>query len=92
VFKPTGVVPIRPPGETNQSRILVRGNHVEHWLNGAKVLEYECGSEATQAAVAESKFKNTSGFGNHVKGRLLLQDHTGQVWFRNVKIRELDSP
>ena len=53
------------------------------------MLEYECGSQATQAAVAASKFKNTAGFGNHVKAHLLLQDHTGHVWFRNLKIREL---
>ena len=79
----------KPPGEINQSRILVKGNHVEHWLNGVTVLEYECGSEVVKAAVAASKFKNTAGFGNKVKGHLLLQDHNSEVWFRNVKLREL---
>jgi hypothetical protein len=53
------------------------------------VLEFECGSEAVKAAVAESKFKNVSGFGTRVKGHLLLQDHHSQVWFRNLKIRDL---
>jgi len=81
--------PIKPPGEVNSSRILVNGNHVEHWLNGAKVLEYECGSEAVKAAVAASKFRDKAGFGDKVKGHILLQDHNSEVWFRNVKIREL---
>ena len=86
VLKPTSV-PTKPPGEVNQSRILVRGNHVEHWLNGVKVLEYECGSDAVKAAVAQSKFKDTPGFGNKIKCHILLQDHNSEVWFRNLKIR-----
>ncbi len=81
--------PIKPAGEVNSSRILVRGNHAEHWLNGVKVLEYECGSETIKAGVAASKFKDKSGFGDKVRGRILLQDHTCKAWFRNVKIREL---
>lgn len=87
VFKPSVQTPTKQPGETNHSRILVQGNHVEHWLNGVKVLEYECGSDATKAAVAASKFKHTEGFGNKVTGRILLQDHHSQVWFQNVKLR-----
>ena len=58
-------------------------------LMAQKVLEYECGSDVVKAAVAASKFKNTAGFGNKVKGHLLLQDHNSEVWFRNVKLREL---
>ncbi len=89
VLKPTVKPPTKPMGEINHSRILVKGNHVEHWLNGVKVLEYEAGSDAIKAAVAESKFKNTPGFGERVKGHILLQDHESQVWFSNVKIRDL---
>jgi hypothetical protein len=89
VLKPSVAPPTRPIGEVNQSRILVKANHVEHWLNGTKVLEYECGSDAVKAAVAESKFKTVTGFGDRVKGRLLLQDHHSNVWFRNIKIRDL---
>jgi len=89
VLKPIVPPPTKPVGEINQSRIVVKGNHVEHWLNGVKVLEYECGSDAVKAAVAESKFKNISGFGERVKAHLLLQDHHSQVWFRNLKIRDL---
>jgi hypothetical protein len=77
----------KPPGEINHSRILVRGQQVEHWLNGQQVLAYELGSEAVRQAVAASKFKNVSGFGTKVRGRLLLQDHGGEVWFRNLKLK-----
>jgi 3-keto-disaccharide hydrolase len=84
-----GPTPLKPPGEINHSRILVRGNHVEHWLNGVKVLAYECGSPAVMAAVAASKFKHVAGFGDKVRGHILLQDHYCNVWFRNVKIRAL---
>jgi hypothetical protein len=89
VLKPAIPPPVKPFGEINQSRILVKGNHVEHWLNGVKVLEYECGSAAVKAAVAESKFKNITGFGDPAKAHILLQDHNSQVWFRNIKIRSL---
>lgn len=91
VLKPTAKTTVKPVGEINQSRVLVKGNHVEHWLNGVKVLEYECGSPEVQAAVAESKFKTVDGFGERVKGHILLQDHESQVWFRNIKIRDLST-
>ena len=87
VLKPTATPATRQPGEINQSRIVVKGNHVEHWLNGVKVLEYECGSEALKAAIAASKFKTTAGFGDKTQGHILLQDHQSEVWFRNVKMR-----
>jgi hypothetical protein len=77
----------KPVGEFNESRILVRGNHVEHWLNGKKVLEYELGSDEVRAAVAKSKFKNIPGFATKGRGYILLQDHGGGIWFRNLKLR-----
>jgi len=89
VLKPMVKTPVREPGEINHSRVLVRGNHVEHWLNGVKVLEYECGSDAVKYAVAASKFKDMPGFGERAKGHLLLQDHNSEVWFRNIRIRDL---
>ena len=89
VLPPAANKPLKPVGEWNASRVLVQGNHVEHWLNGAKVLEYELGSEAVKAAVAASKFKNSSGFGTKIKGHIMLTDHQDECWFRNVKIREL---
>ena len=80
---------VLPPGEWNTSRILVQGNHVEHWLNGAKVLEYELGSEAVRQAIAASKFKNAAKFGEKIRGRILFTDHGDECWFRNVRVREL---
>ena len=91
VVKPEVKPLTNPPGQINLSRVVVRGNHVEHWLNGLKILEYECGSDALKAAIRESKFKNTPGFGNRVKGHLLLQDHGSEVWFRDLKIRDISS-
>jgi Domain of Unknown Function (DUF1080) len=76
-------------GQWNASRVLVRGNHVEHWLNGTKVLEYELGSPEVLEAVSKSKFKLVNGFGTKIKGHILLQDHGDEISFRNVKIHEL---
>src|SRR6185369_12578544 len=89
VLKPAEAPPTKPAGEINHSKLVVRGNHVQHWLNGAKVLEYDCGSEALKAAVAESKFKNVQGFGEKIKGHILLQDHHSEAWFRNIRVHEL---
>lgn len=86
VLKPVNAKP-NPPGQVNHSKIVVKGNHVEHWLNGVKVLEYECSSPELKAAIAASKFKNTADFEKKVKGHILLQDHHSEVWFRNIKIR-----
>ncbi len=79
----------RPVGEWNQSRVLLQGDHVEHWLNGEKVLEYELGSAELAAAIATSKFKSVVGFGKKVKGRILLTDHRDEAAYRNIKIRQL---
>jgi hypothetical protein len=89
VLPPRPDKPLRPPGETNHSRIVVQGKHVEHWLNDAQVLEYELGSDAVKAAVARSKFKNVAGFGTKTTGRILLTDHGTEASFRNIKLREL---
>jgi hypothetical protein len=78
---------VNPMGEWNHARILVQGKHVEHWLNGVKVLEYERGGREFLAHKAESKFKDRAGFGEAEKGHILLQDHGNQVYFRNIKIR-----
>lgn len=80
---------LEPAGEWNHSEIIVRGQHVEHWLNGAQTVEYEIGSPELKAAIAKSKFKNIQGFGEKMKTLLLLQDHGSAVWFRNLKIRSL---
>jgi pimeloyl-ACP methyl ester carboxylesterase len=89
VLPPVENKPLKPAGEWNSSRILLKGNHVEHWLNGAKVLEYELGSDVVKKAVAASKFKSAPGFGEKIRGHIMLTDHGDEAWFRNIKIREL---
>ncbi len=79
----------KPAGEYNQSRILINGNHVEHWLNGRKVVEYEFGSPDLLAAYRDSKFNKYEGFIDKKKGHIILQNHHDDAWFRNIKIREL---
>lgn len=89
VLPPAKERPLKPAGEWNESRVLVHGNHVEHWLNGKKVLEYELGSEEVLKAVQNSKFKDVPGFGKKLKGHILLTYHSDPVAYRNIKIREL---
>jgi hypothetical protein len=79
--------PLHPPGQWNESRVVVDGNHVEHWLNGVKVLSFERGSPEMKKLIAESKFKDISGYGEVAKGHLLIQDHGNEISFRNIKIR-----
>lgn len=89
VLPPSQDKPLKPPGEWNHSRVLVQGNHVEHWLNGKKVLEYELGSEEVLKAVQNSKFKTVKGFGERQNGHILLTYHNDPVSYRNIKIRPL---
>lgn len=91
VLSPAADKKLNPAGEWNQSRIIVRGNKVEHWLNGGKTVEYEFGSEALKAAIAHSKFKTAAGFGVKTKSPILLQDHGDEVAVRNVKVRVISS-
>ncbi len=87
VLPPAKDKPSKPIGEWNASRVVVQGNTVQHWLNGAKVLEYVLGSDAVKEAVAKSKFKKVEDFGTKVTGHILLTDHNDECWFRNVKLR-----
>ena len=80
----------RPVGEWNSARLLVRGNHVEHWLNGQKLVEYELGSPDWEEKVKGSKFAEWPGYGRARRGHIALQDHGDRVWYRNIRIRRLD--
>lgn len=80
---------VRPAGAWNEVRIVARGSHVEHWLNGQKVVEYEQGSEAWQARVAASKFREFDDYGQYMSGVIALQDHSDPVWYRDIRIRRL---
>jgi len=81
---------LRPVGEWNQSRLVFRGMHGEHWLNGEKIVEYDLGTPRMQAALAASKYKDIPWFAERRRGHLVLQDHNDAVWYRDLKVRELD--
>jgi 3-keto-disaccharide hydrolase len=85
---PAGIV--KPAGEWNTTRIVVHGNHVEHWLNGQKLLEYELHSPDWAARVAKSKFSAWPDYGMARVGYIGIQgDHNGELSLRNIRIREL---
>lgn len=84
---PRGVV--KPAGQWNHVRLLVNGNHVEHWLNGQKIVAYELGSPDWLVLVAKSKFAEWPEYGKATEGFIGLQDHGNRVAFRNIKLRVL---
>jgi hypothetical protein len=81
--------PLKPAGEINSGRIVVNGMHVEHWLNGVKVVEYELWTPDWERRVRESKFKDYPKYGRARRGHIGLQDHGDQAAFRNIKIRDI---
>lgn len=78
-----------PFGQWNQVRIIVRGPHVEYWLNGRKTVEYELGSPQLEGLIAKSKFKDWPKFAKEKTGYIALQNHGGTTWYRNVRVRRL---
>jgi len=85
---PAGVV--KPFGEWNHTRIVIKGDHVEHWLNGQKVVEYDLGSPEWKAKVAASKFSEYPHYGLAKRGLIGIQgDHPGSLALRHIRIREL---
>jgi hypothetical protein len=88
---PAKNVVLKPVGEFNMSRIVVNDKHVEHWLNGIKVVEFEFGSKELEDAYKASKFRKIPGFIDKRQAHIVLQNHNEESWFRNIKIRELKS-
>jgi hypothetical protein len=80
----------RPAGEWNALRLVVKGNLVEHWINGTKVVDYELGSEDWKRRVQASKFKDWPRFGSARRGHIAFQDHGDRVAYRNIRIRDLN--
>jgi hypothetical protein len=80
---------VKPAGEWNTARIVSKNAKMEFWLNGTKVVEFTMHTPEWDKLVAGSKFKTWPDFGKALKGHLALQDHGDEVWFRNLKIREL---
>lgn len=77
------------PDVWQTAKIIVKGNHVEHWLNGQMTVSYERGSDGWKAAFATSKFTSNTNFGLALEGHILLQDHGNKVSYRNIKLREI---
>ena len=80
---------LKPPGEYNDQRLIVRNGRVEHWLNGYRVVQYELDSDDFKARLARSKFQDAPYFAKQRRGHLALQDHGDEIRFRSIRVREL---
>lgn len=82
-------VHINPVGEFNHSRILLDGNHGEHWLNGVKVVDYNFGTSEFDSLFQLSKYAKYDGFKTRAKRHIVITNHTDDSWYKNIKIRRL---
>jgi len=89
LIAPSDAKRLHPVGEWNESVLVFRGAHGEHWLNGAKVVEFDLGTARMDSALAASKYHTIPWFATRRRGHIVLQDHGDEVYFRNIKIREL---
>ena len=79
---------VRPVGEWNRSRIVFRGRHGEHWLNGEEIVEFDLGTPRMDSLIAASKYRPIPGFADRRRGHIVLQDHGDEAYFRSIKVRE----
>jgi hypothetical protein len=80
---------LKPVGEFNTARLLVDHGHVEQWINGEKVVEYELGSKEINDLIAKSKYRTNPNFANSTSGHIMFQHHGQKVWLRNIKVKRL---
>lgn len=88
MYTPNEKKKVNPAGEWNSSKIVYNNGHVEHWLNGEKIIEFERNADWEKKR-AEGKWKDYPGYGKATKGRIALQDHGNKVYFKNITIKEL---
>ena len=87
-MNPPSALASKPVGEWNRTRIVVNKGHVEHWLNGVKVVDYQLWTDEWKKNKETGKWKEAPGYGKNKIGYICLQDHAGsEVWFKNVKIK-----
>ena len=89
IYAPSEDKQLEPVGEWNSTKIVVNGSYVEHWLNGGKIVEFERWSDEWKARRDASKWGEHEDYGLAETGRIVLQDHGSEFWFRNIKIREI---
>lgn len=86
LFEPNQNKQLKPAGEFNSARIVIQGDAVQHWLNDKLIVAVTIGSEEWKKRVAESKFNEYEGFARNHRGKIMLTDHGGEVWYRNFKL------
>lgn len=89
LIPPSAAKRLAPVGRWNSSRIVFRGRHGEHWLNGAKIVDFDLGTARMDSLLAKSKYHTIPGFADRRRGHIILQDHGDEVYYRNIKLREL---
>ncbi len=80
---------LKPVGEYNTSKLIVNNGHVEHWINGKKVVEYDWNSQKLKDLISKSKYRNNPNFAQSTDGLIMFQHHGQKVWLKNIKVRQL---
>jgi len=90
MYVPNDKKELKPQGEWNSTKIVFNDGHVEHWLNGKKIIEFEAWSDDWKERKENGKWKDYPGYGMSKTGHIGLQDHGDEAWFRNIKIKKLE--